>query len=223
MAIEFPCPKCGRTLRVPDETAGRTAQCPACGGQAKIPQPMVSQPSAPTSAPLPPYSPPSDPFASANPYAAPMSPGASMLSSQGAAQRLSGPSTALVIWSSCVIALSLVGAIIAGIVLAVGGANQAMPVLFGGPNALTPEQIYVVTLALDVVGALAALISLLGGLAMKRRKGYGLAILGAIAPMVPLSCTLPCCLVVVAWPAGLGFGIWSLTVLMRPEVKAAFT
>src|SRR5262245_25660021 len=30
MAIEIHCPGCGRTLRVPDEHAGKQVRCPAC-------------------------------------------------------------------------------------------------------------------------------------------------------------------------------------------------
>lgn len=45
MAIDFRCTQCGRMLRVPDETAGRQAQCPAC--QAVLPIPAAGgQPAA---------------------------------------------------------------------------------------------------------------------------------------------------------------------------------
>jgi hypothetical protein len=36
--ITFSCP-CGKTLRVPDEHAGRRAKCPACGAVVPIPGP----------------------------------------------------------------------------------------------------------------------------------------------------------------------------------------
>jgi hypothetical protein len=38
MPITFDCP-CGKTLRVPDEHAGRRAKCPACGAVVPIPGP----------------------------------------------------------------------------------------------------------------------------------------------------------------------------------------
>lgn len=31
MPITFPCEKCGKPLRVPDDAAGKQARCPACG------------------------------------------------------------------------------------------------------------------------------------------------------------------------------------------------
>jgi hypothetical protein len=37
MAIEFTCPQCHRLLRVPDEAAGREAQCPECSTRAIVP------------------------------------------------------------------------------------------------------------------------------------------------------------------------------------------
>jgi hypothetical protein len=36
--ITFNCP-CGKTLRVPDEHAGRRAKCPACGAVVPVPGP----------------------------------------------------------------------------------------------------------------------------------------------------------------------------------------
>jgi hypothetical protein len=38
MPITFNCP-CGKTLRVPDEHAGRRAKCPTCGAVVPIPGP----------------------------------------------------------------------------------------------------------------------------------------------------------------------------------------
>ena len=49
---------------------------------------------------------------------------------------------------------------------------------------------------------------------MGRLEGYGLAMTASIFAMIP--CVGPCCLL------GLPFGIWSVTVLNRRDVKAAF-
>lgn len=38
MPIAFNC-TCGKTLRVPDESAGRRAKCPACGAVVQVPAP----------------------------------------------------------------------------------------------------------------------------------------------------------------------------------------
>jgi hypothetical protein len=53
-----------------------------------------------------------------------------------------------------------------------------------------------------------------GALQMKNLKSYGLAMTSSVLGMIPCS---PCCLV------GLPIGIWSLIVLMKPEVKSAFS
>lgn len=37
MPITFPCEKCGKSLRVPDDAAGKMARCPACGGASTAP------------------------------------------------------------------------------------------------------------------------------------------------------------------------------------------
>ena len=76
MPIEFQCP-CGKTLRTPDDTAGRQAKCPACGNVLTIPggaaPPAFPQPSFPQVAPG--AVPAGNPFGAAagagNPYAAP--------------------------------------------------------------------------------------------------------------------------------------------------------
>ena len=61
--------------------------------------------------------------------------------------------------------------------------------------------------------AIAALI-LVGALKMKNVQNYGLAMTATILAMLP--CISPCCVI------GLPIGIWSLVVLLRPEVKSAF-
>lgn len=54
-----------------------------------------------------------------------------------------------------------------------------------------------------------------GGLQMTKFRMYGLAIAASIIAMIP--CFSCCCCVI-----GLPAGIWSLVVLSRPEVRAAF-
>lgn len=70
---------------------------------------------------------------------------------------------------------------------------------------------------LGVVWAVAALVSLLGGIMMCVRRARGLAILGAIIATIP-------CLSPSACPCifGMAIGIWALVVLFNPDVKAAF-
>ena len=49
---------------------------------------------------------------------------------------------------------------------------------------------------------------------MKQLRGWNMSLAASILAMIP--CIGPCCLV------GIPIGIWSLIVLMKPEVKAAF-
>jgi len=64
------------------------------------------------------------------------------------------------------------------------------------------------------VGVLVAAFVIFAALKMKDLTQWSLAVAASILVMIP--CISPCCLI------GLPVGIWSLVVLMRPEVKAAF-
>jgi hypothetical protein len=59
-------------------------------------------------------------------------------------------------------------------------------------------------------------VAIYGAIQMRSLKMYGLAVTSAILVMIP--CFTSCCCLI-----GLGGGIWALVVLMKPEVKAAFT
>jgi hypothetical protein len=56
---------------------------------------------------------------------------------------------------------------------------------------------------------------IMGAQKMKNLESYGLVMAASIVAMIP--CISPCCLL------GLPFGIWALIVLMKPEVKNAFS
>ncbi len=60
---------------------------------------------------------------------------------------------------------------------------------------------------------LLGIITIFGAVKMKRLESRGLAIAGAIVAIIPLS---------VCFPIGIIAGVWSLWVLTRPEVAAAF-
>ncbi len=55
-----------------------------------------------------------------------------------------------------------------------------------------------------------------GAMQMKQLHGYVLSIVTCILPMIP--CFSSCCCLL-----GLAFGIWGLVLLLKPEVKAAFS
>ena len=65
-----------------------------------------------------------------------------------------------------------------------------------------------------VIGIIAGIVILYGGLQMKKLENYSMAMAASIVAMIP--CISPCCLI------GLPIGIWALIVLSKPEVKSAF-
>lgn len=70
-------------------------------------------------------------------------------------------------------------------------------------------------IASALVGILVAVFIIYVSLKMKDLKQWGLCVTASILAMIP--CISPCCIV------GLPIGIWCLVVLMRPEVKNAFS
>ncbi|HET6331262.1 MAG TPA: hypothetical protein VFF76_10800 [Holophagaceae bacterium] len=73
-----------------------------------------------------------------------------------------------------------------------------------------------ITVALAFMGLAVNLFILYGAMQMKGLKNYNMAIGAAIAAVIPCFSSCPCCFV------GIGFGIWAIIVLIKPEVKAAF-
>jgi hypothetical protein len=66
----------------------------------------------------------------------------------------------------------------------------------------------------SLVGVVVSAFVIYASLKMKDLKEWGLAVAASILAMIP--CISPCCLI------GLPVGIWSLVILMRPEVKETF-
>lgn len=69
-------------------------------------------------------------------------------------------------------------------------------------------------LPISLLGGVLALVCLFGAISMLRLRSYGFAMASAIIMLFP--CGNCCCLL------NIGFGIWALVVLSKPEVKAAF-
>lgn len=65
-----------------------------------------------------------------------------------------------------------------------------------------------------LAGLLCSAVMILAGIKMMTLGSYGLCMTGSITAMLP--CVIPCCIL------GLPVGIWSIVVLNRPDVKAAF-
>jgi hypothetical protein len=65
------------------------------------------------------------------------------------------------------------------------------------------------------LGVLGSLLTVIGGICMCARKGWGLAMGTAVVNLIP--CVLsPCCCL------GMPIGLWALLVLLQRDVKAAF-
>ena len=79
--------------------------------------------------------------------------------------------------------------------------------------SLTPRDAQI-ALLVYVPCLFASLLAVSGGVAMLRRKVYWLAVAGSVAVM------LGGCMCAFAGPI---VGIWSLVVLMKPDVKETFT
>lgn len=69
---------------------------------------------------------------------------------------------------------------------------------------------------LGVPNLVIGVLMLLGGLKMKELRSYGLALTGSIVALIPCLGINGCCCIAIP------VGVWSLVVLMKPEVKGAF-
>ena len=88
---------------------------------------------------------------------------------------------------------------------AVNGGNGAMAGMMSGAIGVVVRLLMLVLCGVII----------LGGMKMQKLQSYNLAMAAAVVALLPCSC--PCCLI------GIPLGIWALVVLMKPEVKAAFT
>lgn len=70
-------------------------------------------------------------------------------------------------------------------------------------------------IASSIIGLAVAGFIIWAALQMKALRQWMLAVVASILAMIP--CISPCCII------GLPIGIWALVVLMKPEVKAAFS
>src|SRR5262245_22607592 len=88
---------------------------------------------------------------------------------------------------------------------------------------LTPEllaeanrQAVPITLAWGAISTGLAVLAILGGVKMRRLRGYGLALSGSILVAIPCLSPMGCCLM------GEVIGIWCLVVLLSRDVSSAF-
>jgi hypothetical protein len=105
----------------------------------------------------------------------------------------------------------VVGALSAVLNLVGAGAGAAAS---GGEQAMFHMMSGTIGVVFGIIGAIGSVVVTLGALKMKKMESYGLSMAAAIIAMLPV--VSGCCLL------GLPAGIWSLVVLMKPEVKDAF-
>lgn len=78
-----------------------------------------------------------------------------------------------------------------------------------------------VTLLTCGLNAASAAFVFFGAMKMRKLEAWGLSLAATIVAMLPLHCS--CCF---WWPLGsllgIGFGVWGLVVLVKPEVKEQF-
>jgi len=214
MPIEFRCSGCQRTLRTPDDSAGKQARCPECGAIVEVPQ--AHGISAPASSGLETASVSS--FPAENPYRSPSGypfqgpPTAPVSDVQAyAASRLAGPAIGLIVTASIALVFQVLGLIAIGVSLwleprgiAAGGGDELLEVMSTGIPGLVAQ----------LVGGVLSLVVILGAIRMKRLESYGFAMASAIIAMIP--CISPCCVL------GFPFGLWAIIVMQDGHVRTAF-
>ena len=223
MPIEFSCPQCQHRLRTPDDSAGKKSRCPQCGHIQAIPDlespdlespdPEDKVPGVEEIKPLPasnlfdvssvatPPLPSDNPFADVpqpldvNPYTAPMTvPNVPQADPRATIY----PGICLITIAATSSEFLALG-ILAGIVSVI-------------EQGVEDEDVFAF-LVLGVTMAMQFLI-LWGGINMVRRRGYAMAMVGAIAAIVPLSA---------CWCLNLPIGVWAAVTLTKGGMQAFFS
>ena len=238
MPVTCTCPTCNKPLRIPDELIGRLVRCPGCQGTfpATAAAPTPPPPAAPEQIqpnPSPTGDLPNLTFENAPPESfAPLPP---IGDRANALALVKGPSLALMIVSGIMGGLSILGFIaILAIFLFIGSIGSAananaaknpggIPATSSQPDFLVSSAanigVVFVEMLLSVAWAVAVF---MGAQRMSQLRTYPFAMTAAILAMVPLSgCVCGAC-TFIPWLVTLGFGIWALVILCKPEVKAAF-
>lgn len=130
-----------------------------------------------------------------------------------AAQQVQGPAIGLIVTAVIGILLALLGLGMNALGLGMAGLGdmgreydqlQRYTEFVGGGLGIVMNLIILVVSGLIIWAALE----------MQKLRRYTMAVVASVLAMIP--CIGPCCII------GIPIGIWSLVVLMKPEVKAAF-
>src|SRR5262249_22077855 len=124
-----------------------------------------------------------------------------------AASAVDGPANALLVLGSLG---AVIGALTIGLAVFGIGIRAAQ---FGVKNEPQVAKVFR-GLPGASVGTVVGVLMIVGGIKMKKLENYGLALAASILAIIP--CISPCCLL------SLPFGIWSVVVLSRHDVKEAF-
>lgn len=124
-------------------------------------------------------------------------------------RQVSGPSIGLFI-------TGIIGAIFSGVafISLIVGTGISMFWIDDIPGRYADFYQGTIGIGSSFIGILVAAFIIYAAIKMKELTQWGLAVVASILAMIP--CISPCCII------GLPIGIWSLVVLMKPEVKAAF-
>jgi hypothetical protein len=124
-----------------------------------------------------------------------------------AMSRVNGPAIGLMAAGGLMVAGNLLGLLLN--ILGVGAGAMG-----GGDQAIANMMSGTVGIISNLLGTALGVVVLLGALKMRQLQSYSFAMASAIIAMLPCSC---CCVI------GLPIGIWGLVVLLKPEIKSAFT
>jgi len=217
MPIEFPCPDCGRLLRTADETAGRSARCPACGSVTTVPERVETPdrdagPFGSGESPFTGAEPAAEPDDFANPYQAPAdhTAGSPFYSAVPPSERVRLPAISMIIMASLGLAMHL-GIVVLYTILLIAFLSDAH---VGADDRASAAVGFSIVIGYGVIGLGLMILALVGAVKMKNLESYGLAMTSAILMVIPA--LSPCCFI------GIPFGIWALVVLADAQVRAAF-
>lgn len=216
------CPQCQRPLRVTDELRNRMVKCPSCEATFTVPtgsdDPQPVGPPRGESETVPPAGPrPAAPLAGQygpRPGRGYPEPGDFYPEDRERARNaVLLPAIFLLVTGTLGLLVNLLN--LAQLLLLKPEDLLAVMKQFEGlgPPA-DPATMRTGGIAAGAVLATLSLVVILGAVQMLRLRAYALAIISSLLPMI--NCTLGCCVL------GLPIGIWSLIVLARPEVRAAF-
>jgi hypothetical protein len=205
--MQITCPQCSKSLEAPFPLPS-LAKCPFCGG-VFTPVSSAGPPPVPQLVPSP-YAPPAS-------YGPAVGATGNLTGSDArrAAEVVQGPAIALLVTGILNLSLAVIDLIARIYMLSNFAPGQAPPNLppflqevFNNRSAIA------FGIATDAVGIILAILIMVGSMKMRRLESYGLSMTASIVSMLP--CITACCCL------GIPFGIWSLIVLNRPEVRSCF-